>query len=424
MVFVVCGLNHKTAPLDVRERFALPLAVQASFLEALLQLPFVTEVALLSTCNRIEVYGYTEAPERFFAWIANYFSLDGLQSALYLYHYQKKEGIRHLLRVAAGLDSMMLGEPQIFGQMKEAYRQASKLGVIKTELHALFQYVFKAAKYIRTQSGINEHPISVAYAAVRLIGEFFPDYKRLKVFIIGSGDTSSLVAQHLHAQGVSQFILASRVPAHAQPLAEKVGGRIVSIADIADYLPEADILVSATACPLPFINKNMVEKALIQRAAAPMFLLDLAVPRDIEEDVALLKNVLLYNIDDLQALRLQGMKERETAALTAESLIEEALIQYKQVAPDSQTKEAICHYRFLMETLAEKEAEWARKKLDAGLCKYEVLERFKTRLLKKLLHQPTQAIREAALKDEEDRLQLAQSLMNSQTRLSPYEEIS
>lgn len=419
MVFVACGLNHKTAPLDVREKIALPVALQDTMLNSLVSLPAVNEAAILSTCNRTEIYCDTEDPHSIVPWLAHEHQLSPDMIAPYLYVHQGHEGIRHILRVASGLDSMMLGEPQILGQMKLAYQQACRVGTVKSNLRHVFEYMFSASKRVRTQSGIGNNPISIAFAAVQLIGKLFKDYQTLNVLIIGSGETSSLVAKYLHNQGVSRFMIASRTSANAQILAERFAGVALSIGDIPNYLSQADVVITATACPLPFINKGLVEHALNQRAHAPMFFLDLAVPRDIESNVSELEAVHLYNIDDLQAMIEKGMNERRAAAIEAEQLIDCELDNYVRLHRTLQAKGVICDYRNQMQDLAQQELQRAMQKLEAGQCQYSVLTEFSERLVKKLTHTPTVGLRQAAWDDREELLDLAKYLFNGSANLTP-----
>lgn len=424
MVFVACGLNHKTAPIQVREKIALPLAMQNNLLSDLVNLPEVNEAAMLSTCNRTEIYCDTDAPEQIIPWLAKQHQLTPEMLSPYLYLHHGAHGVRHTLRVASGLDSMMLGEPQILGQMKQAYQYACQLGTAKKQLRQVFQYVFGASKRIRTRSGIGTNPVSVAYAAVQLIGRLFLDYKPLRVFIIGSGETATLVAKYLHKQGVRQFLIASRTSDNAKQLAAAFDGQALSIADIPQYLPEADVIISATACPLPFINKNLVELAMSKRAYAPMFFLDLAVPRDIEADVADIDKVHLYNIDDLQTMIEKGMDERRVAALEAEQLINSELDNYIRWHRSLRANHLIVDYRSQMQDLAQLELQRAQEKLLAGHSQQMVLEELCERLVNKLTHQPTVGLRQAAWDGREELLDLAHYLFKPPVTQTPYEEIA
>jgi glutamyl-tRNA reductase len=412
MVFVACGLNHKTAPLHVREKVALPVAMQDILLNRLVDLPTVNEAAILSTCNRTEIYCDTEDPDSIAPWLAHEHKLSADALTPYFYMHHGDHGVRHTLRVASGLDSMMLGEPQILGQMKQAYQHGCRIGTVKSNLQSVFQYVFSASKRIRNSSGIGNNPVSIAYAAVRHIGQIFPDYKALNVFIIGSGETSALVAKYLEKEGVTRFMIASRSHDNTKLLASSIGAIALSIADIPQYLPQADVIISATSCPLPFINKSMVEQALRQRANAPMFFLDLAVPRDIDANVSELDGVHLYNIDDMQLVIAKGMDERRFAAQKAEQLIESELDNYIRWHRTQKAKTVICDYRNQMQAVAQQELQRAIQKLSAGKCQISVLEEFSERLVNKLTHTPTVGLRQAARDNREELLDLAQYLLD------------
>ena len=412
MVFVACGLNHKTAPLNVREKIALPQAMQNSLLHSLVSLPAVNEAAILSTCNRTEIYCDTSEPESIAPWLAHQHQLAPEALSPYLYMHRGHHGIRHTLRVASGLDSMMLGEPQILGQMKQAYQSACQLGTVSSNLRHVFQYVFSASKRIRSRSGIGTNPVSIAYAAVQLIGRLFFNFETLQVFIIGSGETATLVAKYLHKQGVRRFLIASRTSDNAKQLAAAFNGQALTIADIPQYLSQADVIISATACPLPFINKNLVEHALSKRGNAPMFFLDLAVPRDIEADVADLENAHLYNIDDLQTMIEKGMDVRRSAALQAEQLIDCELDNYIRWHRSLRAKDVICDYRNQMQNLGQQELQRAQEKLSAGYNQDSVLREFCERLVNKLTHHPSVGLRQAAWDGREELLDLAQYLFN------------
>lgn len=424
-MFVACGLNHKTAPINLREKVALSSATQESLLQSIMNVPEINEAAILSTCNRTEIYCDTEYPHVIADWLAREHQIDPNSLMPFLYTHQEYQGIKHTLRVASGLDSMMIGEPQILGQMKQAYQDACRIGSVHTRLKPIFQHLFSAAKRIRTHSGIGANPVSIAYAAVQLINQHFPRPKALNVFIIGSGETSSLVAKYLQQENLHRFMVASRTLENATKLANKLGGQALSISDIIQYLPQADVVISATTCPLPFINKNSVEHSLKQRDFAPMFLLDLALPRDIEANVKELEHVHLYNIDDLQHIITQGMDERRQAALKAEQLIESEVDKYIRWHRSLHAKNTICDYRLHMKQLAQQELERALKKLAAGQSQHTVLNEFSERLVNKLTHKPTKGLRQIAWDGRDDLLSLAQYLFNPTTSNHiSYEDIT
>jgi glutamyl-tRNA reductase len=420
MVFVACGLNHKTAPIDVREKVALQAASHDVMLDRLMNLPTVNEAAILTTCNRTEIYCDTNDPLTLAPWLAQEHQLHEDELAPYFYLHPGEQGIRHTLRVASGLDSMMLGEPQILGQMKQAYQEGCRVGSVKNNLRYVFQYVFGASKRIRNLSGISNNPVSIAYAAVQLIGQNFPDYQSLTIFIIGSGETASLVGKYLEKEGVKRFMIASRTHDNATCLANTLAALPLTITDIPQYLPQADVIISATSCPLPFINKSLVEHALKQRNNAPMFFLDLAVPRDIEANVSELPNVHLYNIDDLQKVTAKGMDERRSAAVKAEQLIDSEIDNYIRWHRSLKAKNVICDYRNQMQNLAQQELQRAIQKLSTGQCQYSVLEEFSERLVNKLTHIPTVGLRHAASNNREEFLALAQYLLDH----SSYEKVT
>lgn len=413
MVFVACGLNHKTAPLTIREKIAFPAAMQETLLQELVGLPTINEVVILSTCNRTEIYCDTDDPNSIVPWLALKHQLTAEAIKPYFYQYEGDKAIRHTLRVASGLDSMMLGEPQILGQMKQAYQQACRINTIQHNLRHVFPYVFSASKRIRHHSGIGNNPVSIAFAAVQLIGQLFTDYKPLQVLIIGSGETAALIAKYLHKQGVENFMVASRTLENAKRLATEFQGEALAISDIAQHLSRADVIISATACPLPFISKNLVHHALQKRHYHPMFFLDLAVPRDIEPNVGELEHVHLYNIDDLQHMIEHGMEKRRLAAITAEQLIESELDNYTRWHRSLRAKELICNYRSQMQDVAQHELQRALQKLSNGQSQYHVLNEFSTRLVNKLTHTPTVGLRQAAWDDREELLDLAHYLFNT-----------
>ncbi len=412
MVFITCGLNHKSAPIEVREKIAQSSAIENYLLNRLAKLNGINEVLVLSTCNRTEIYCDTDKPDTLIAELAQIlqYPLDELSSYLYLYHNQ--HAIRHILRVACGLDSMMLGEPQILGQLKRAYHDACQMGTIKSNLRHIFQSVFKTAKRIRTHSGVGKNPISIAYAATQLITQRFKSLDMLNIFIIGSGETASLVAKYLHQLGARQFMIANRTQEHAQLLAKRFNGKTLAITDIPHYLAQADVVISATTCPLPFINQSLVERALAARNQSFMFLLDLAIPRDIEANVAELKNICLYNIDDLQNIVGEGMEERREAALIAEQLIDDEMAQFIDWEREAKANEIITNYRSQMKSLAQDELQRAKKKLSSGKCQHSVLNELCERLVNKLTHIPTRGLRKVAFEDRTDLIDLLHSLLN------------
>lgn len=412
MAFVVYGLNHKTAPIDVREKIALLMTANAGLLHRLIALESINEVMVLSTCNRTEIYCDTHHPECLMSELSEALRCPLHDVAPYVYLLHNEQAIRHILRVACGLDSMMLGEPQILGQLKRAYQEAYTARTVNHQLRHIFQSLLSSAKRIRTLSGVGNNPVSVAYAAAQLILQQFKDLTEVSIFIIGSGETATLVAKYLHQQGARRFMIANRTHEHAQLLATRFNGQALSITDIPHYLSQADVVISATACPLPFINKSMVERALASHQNTFMFLLDLSIPRDIEADVAELEHIRLYNIDDLHQIISEGMEERRAAAVHAEQLIDTEMAQFVDWKRAVKANKIIVDYRHHMKNLATHELARAQKKLTSGECQHSVLNELCERLVNKLTHLPTQGLRQVALDERSDLIDLVQYLFN------------
>ena len=413
-MFVACGLNHITAPLQMRETIAVNDYGQ--WLQKFINNSSVAEAIIVSTCNRTEIYCEIEDPKELLSLVAQTYNLSIEAIKPYFYQYHDYHGIHPLLRVACGLDSMMLGEPQILGQIKNAYQQGCEHHSVQQRLKNIFQYIFRMSKKIRHTSGINNHPISVSFAAVQLIAKLFNAQQSLNILIIGAGETSSLVGKYLCKQNKHKFMVANRTPEHAEELAHLLSGQALSIMNLTDYLPQADVVITATACPIPFITQTLIERAMEQRNHANMFLLDLAVPRNIESNVKLINHVTLYNIDDLHGKIDQGVQERKTAAIYAEELVENAIEIYRRKHRERQANDIICNYREHTHAIATKELQRALKRLDSGKSQYDVLNEFSTRLIKKFTHIPTIGLKQAALDNREDLLQLVQYLFTESTQ--------
>jgi glutamyl-tRNA reductase len=420
MVFVACGVSHKSASLDIREQVAFSTEKRA-LLPELLVANAANEAVVLSTCNRTEIYCETRNLLSLNHFLQDFYQLSSKQTEQVFYFYEEKEALRHTLRVASGLDSMMLGEPQILGQMKRSFDHAQQSGLIKEYFSQLFPYIFMASKRIRNDSGIGKHSTSIAFAATQLIQKQRPNLQDQTVLIIGSGETSTSVAKYLYNQGARKFFIASRSIEHAQRLAEKFGGQPFSILDIEKYLEKADILISATTCPLPFITKNLIEGSLSKRHR-PMFLLDLAVPRDIESEVGSLPEVTLCNIDELQNLVDNRIQERTLAAKNAEMLVDVELENYLRWFRTRNAKDLICDYRSQMQNIAQRELERALQKLKTGKCHTSVLSEFTNRLVNKLTHSPIMGLRAAAEDDRSEILDFAKYFFKKNN--SHHEEVT
>jgi glutamyl-tRNA reductase len=398
MTLLVVGINHNTASLDLRARVSfLPEKLAAALMsarEALGQ----ADVAILSTCNRTELYLDTDLESgAVLDWLAMWHKADRSDLALCHYTHTGQAALRHMMLVSSGLDSLVLGEPQIFGQMKSAFATADEVGTLQGMLHQLFQQVFAVAKRVRSETAIGQNPVSVAYAAVRLARRIFSDLNDNTALLIGAGKTIELVARHLREQGVGNILIANRNPERARQLAQEVRADAFGLGDIPVRLHEADIVISSTASQLPLLGKGAVEEALRKRKHKPIFMVDLAVPRDIEAQVAELEDVYLFTVDDLRDVIDENLRAREQAAEDARILIEESLVQYQDSRVALETVRDIVTLRSQAETLRDNELEKAMRQLARGESAEIVLRQFARSLTNKLLHEPTEFLRKRNL---------------------------
>ena len=406
----VLGINHQTAPVSLRERVAFSADTIPAALDSLRSLSQVREAALLSTCNRTEIYTVVDDGGQAVAnWLARHpGEMDDLHA--YLYRHADASAVRHLFRVATGLDSLVLGEPQILGQVKDAWATARAAGSLGSQLDSLFQHTFTTAKRARTDTRIGANPVSVASAAVRLAQESFARMEESTVLLIGAGDTIELAARHLVQANVKRLLVANRTLAHAQDLASRHGGVALPLDEIDRHLGEADIVLSATAARGAILHRDQVAAALTQRRHRPMLLLDLAVPRDIDPDVASLRDVYLYTVDDLERSIEDNRRSRREAATEAEAIVEvqvarfmESLLARSRTAPLKQLR---AHGEAAkLEALIK-----ARQQLASGEDPAAVLEFLAHTLTNRLLHAPTIALREAALTGNADLARAAEAL--------------
>lgn len=405
MTFIACGINHKTTPIEIREKVSPSPEKQHELLLDLLQEPHIYGAMMLATCNRTEIYCDTDKASHVLPWLAERHALPHDSLDNYTYLHTADEGVRHAMRVACGLDSMVLGEPQILGQMKQAYHQAHKIGTLNSPLQHIFQHVFNTSKKVRSQTAIGSSPVSIAFTAVHLIRKMFKELPQAHVLLIGSGDTATLVAKYLKNQGVKHFYVASRTLENAQKVAATLSGQSLTISQIPDFISKADIIISATHCPLPFIGKDMVGLAMETRQNKSLFIFDLAVPRDVEANVNELENVFLTNVDDLQNIANEGLEERQQASFSAEQIIENELNYYLLQERGKKARHAICHYRKYAKDIRAQELIKAQQELLKGLSPLEVIEKMSLRLTKKLLHRPSLNLRQAALEERHDLLE-------------------
>ncbi len=387
------GLNHHTAPLPVRERVVFHVE---RLREALTEIKrgLVSEAAILSTCNRTELYFAGEQPAAAADWLAQYHHFGPNELAPYLYTLPRERAVRHAFRVASGLDSMVLGEPQILGQMKEAARTAESAGTLGTVLHKLFQRTFAVAKEVRSTTLVGASSVSMAAAAVKLAGRIFPSLREQKVLFIGAGEMIELCATHFAAQGPARITVANRTEERALRLAHRFNGRAIELRSLAEHLHEHDIVVSSTASSLPILGKGLVERALRARRRRPMFMVDLAVPRDIEQEVGELDDVFLYTVDDLAHIVAENLDSRRSAVEPAEAIIETQVGQFMRWMDARESVPLIRGLRDQAEQARREELVRAIKLLRRGDDPADVLESLSQGLTNKLMHAPTQALNE------------------------------
>lgn len=412
MALITYGINHKTAALSLREQVAF---VDSSIPEALQSLKLrhaVNEAVLLSTCNRTEIYADSSEIDAITEWLSLHraIDVDALNQCRYIH--QDAEAIRHMMRVASGLDSMVLGEPQILGQMKQAYSLALEAGLIGPRFQTLFPAIFSTSKQVRSQTQIGAHPVSMAYAIVQLAKRIFSDLTQIKVLLIGAGETIELAIHHLNQCGIKQFIIANRSLNHAQALAKSYEAEFISLSHIPAVLKEVDLLITATSSELPILGKGMLESALKQRRHRPMMMADLAVPRDIEAEVGELEDIYLYNVDDLQGIIAENLNSRAEAAQHAELLINVQANHYLQQIRLLNSSEIIQSYRQHIEKLRDQELAKALKQLKESQEPEVVLASLAHNLSNKIMHKPTLKLREAAYEGNLELLNFSKELLD------------
>ena len=395
MALFTLGINHHTAPLSVREQVAFHAEKVQQALADLTRGKAVHEAAILSTCNRTELYCATDNPELAAAWLAEYHRIARHEIEPYLYTYPERESIRHAFRVASGLDSMVIGEPQILGQMKDAVRVAEEAGTLGTTLHKLFQRSFAVAKEVRSTTAIGANIVSMAAAAVHLAERIFERVAEQKILFIGAGEMIELCATHFAAQNPKQIVVANRTIERGEVLAERFGGTAIRLDEVAGRLAEFDIVVSCTASQLPIIGLGMVERAVKARRHRPMFMVDLAVPRDIEMEVGELDDVFLYTVDDLAQVVESGVESRQAAVVDAEAIVAERVESFVHWLQTRDTVPVIRSLRDAAERTRRHEMEHALKLLAKGEDPARVLDHLSHRLTNKFLHAPTKALNQA-----------------------------
>ncbi|WP_411360546.1 glutamyl-tRNA reductase [Pseudidiomarina sp. YC-516-91] len=415
MTIFALGVNHKTASVDMRERLAFSPEQLHHALPALREQTGVREAVIVSTCNRTEIYCHAEAngitsTDLLVGWLAGYHGIPATTLQAHVYCHEDDAAIDHLMRVASGLDSLILGEPQILGQVKQAYQFAKNQASVGGILERLFQQTFHIAKRVRSETAVGENAVSVAFAAVNLARHIFAELEQAQVLLVGAGDTAELVAQHLNEIGVKGLAVANRTLARAEQVAQNYKGQAHTLGELPELLPQADIVISSTASTLPIIGKGMIEQALKQRRRKPMLLIDLAVPRDIEAQVNELNDAYLYTVDDLQGIIAENMRSREEAAAQAQGMIAEQRTQFMQWLRTLDHVDILREFRQSTELLAQEQLQRARNQLAAGKPADDVLAELTQRLTNQFLHQPTKVLREAGAQGDFQALALFQQL--------------
>jgi glutamyl-tRNA reductase len=404
MPLLTIGISHRTAPIEIREKVAITRSDYAERVNELCAMSGVEEVVILGTCNRTEIYCLSSetGEEALLDWIHRINNLNEGDLKAHFYSFQGEDAARHLVRVASGLDSLVLGETQILGQLKDAWQQAHDAGSIGKVLDRLFQHTFSAAKAIRTNSGIGQHPVSVAYTAVVLARQIFGDLSSQTVVLVGAGEMIQLCGLHLREQGIAQLIIVNRSREKAEELAAQLDASAMTLDQLEEALPRADILISSTASPEPVILKQDLKAALKKRRHRPMFLVDIAVPRDIEAQVSSLKDVYLYTIDDLQQVVDENMHQRSKAAESALADVDAAVQDFMRWLYGLRAARSLKRMRQSSHDHEQELTQKALKRLRAGHAPEDVIRQLASTLTNRILHQPSKRLREAAENQEYD----------------------
>lgn len=396
MSLVAIGINHKTATVDLREKVAFSPDKIHEAMKSLASHTQSGEAVIISTCNRTELYCNNGEEADVVRWLEEYHQLSHTDVEPCLYQYKDQDAVKHLMRVSAGLDSLILGEPQILGQVKQSFAKAKEAGTVAATMDRLFQNTFSVAKKIRTETEIGAAAVSVAFAAVSMAKHIFSSLSTTQVLLVGAGETIELVARHLKDNGVTTMVVANRTLSRAEGMCDEFGATAITLEQIPDFLPKADIVISSTASPLPIIGKGMVEKALKQRRHQPMLLVDIAVPRDIEAEVADLDDAFLYTVDDLQSIIEQNMASRREAAEQAELIADDQSYQFMEWIRSLESVDSIREYRSQSMAIKDELVERAVNKLAQGSNSEQVLLELANKLTNKLIHAPTQALTAAS----------------------------
>ncbi|MDZ7320598.1 glutamyl-tRNA reductase [Kosakonia sacchari] len=410
MTLLALGINHKTAPVSLRERIAFSPETLDQALESLLSQPMVQGGVVLSTCNRTELYLSVEErdnlQEALVRWLCDYHHLREDEVRQSLYWHQDNDAVSHLMRVASGLDSLVLGEPQILGQVKKAFADSRRGHDNASDLERMFQKSFSVAKRVRTETDIGASAVSVAFAACTLARQIFESLASVTVLLVGAGETIELVARHLREHKVQKMIIANRTRERAQVLADEVGAEVISLSDVDERLKDADIVISSTASPLPIIGKGMMERAMKARRNQPVLLVDIAVPRDVEPEVGKVANAYLYSVDDLQSIIQHNLAQRKAAAVQAETIVAQETSEFMAWLRAQSASETIREYRSQSETARDELTAKALAALEQGGDPQAIMQDLAWKLTNRLIHAPTKSLQQAARDGDDERLHI------------------
>jgi glutamyl-tRNA reductase len=404
---VLIGVNHKTAPIELRERIAISHEDLPEATRALAAQPGVTECMIVSTCNRVEMLAAVESPETdVTAFLQSHFGLDPAVLAPHIYEHRDQQAVRHLFRVAASLDSMVVGEPQILGQVKDAFATARAAGTIAGQLEHLLQSAFAAAKRVRTETAIGSNSVSIASVAVELARKIFGSLNGRTVFLVGAGKMSELAARHLVQQGAGAILVTNRTQERARQLAEPFNGRVIPFEQLYDAATEADIVISSTGAPHPIFRREHGQAFMHRRRNRPMFFIDIAVPRDVDPAMNNVEGIFVYDIDDLQAVAASHMAERSAQAGDAETLIAAEVDRFRQRQLTVNIAPAIVTLQRQAEEIRQAELRRIQARLGSlSADQLAAVEALTRGLVNKFLHPPMQALKQAARENDSARLE-------------------
>jgi glutamyl-tRNA reductase len=412
MPLLTTGISHQTAPLEIREKIAIARVDNVDRVRELCSLGDIEEAVIVSTCNRTEIYsiGPKSSAEQVRQWLQKTGKLTSAEIDEHCYIREREKSVQHLFRVAGGLESLVLGESQILGQLKESWQLAHEAGGIGKVMDRLFQHAFATGKRVRSKTGIGDHPVSVAYTTVLLAKQIFGDLASKTVVLVGAGEMVELCGRHLHDKGVSSLIIANRSIDRAVALADQFGAHAVALSDLPGMMHKADILISSTASQQPVISAAAVKAALKQRRSRPMFLVDIAVPRDIEPETAALKNVYLYTIDDLQQVVDSNLSKRHEAAQAAGGEVDSAVDEFMRWLNSARASVYLQKMHKHARKNSDELVARALRKLAAGKDPEQVMEQLANTLAKRILHLPSTRLREAAEAQDDELLRVANRL--------------